>query len=88
MALNCAPPLLNLNLKHRLLNHSSIAKRSSAKVTAAFRGGNAPQSRSILANADGGRMNFKRPVAKPNLMKVMQNGTVSLSSFVFFIELS
>lgn len=92
MALNCAPPLLNLNLKlwnkHRQ-THFRVAKRSDS-VSATVSGRNAllqgSQSRSILANDDGFRMHFVRAAAKPNLIKVIYNEIVSLTSCVFLVK--
>ncbi|KAG6436779.1 hypothetical protein SASPL_101681 [Salvia splendens] len=73
MALNCAPPLLNSNLKlwnkHREA-HFCVAKRSNAAVSgrnALLRGSH---SCSILANHNGFRMHFVRPTAKRNFTKV------------------
>ncbi|KAH6814237.1 Major facilitator superfamily protein [Perilla frutescens var. frutescens] len=72
MALNCAPPVLNLNLKlwnKHPQTHFFVAKRSSNAT--AIRGRNAlRRSRFILANDDGFKMPFLRSAAKPNLMKV------------------
>ncbi|XP_047975535.1 D-xylose-proton symporter-like 3, chloroplastic [Salvia hispanica] len=70
MALNCAPPLLNLKLwnKNQQANFC-VAKRSNAVSgrNALLRGSH---SRSILANHNGFRMHFVRPTAKRNLTKV------------------
>ncbi|KAH6766031.1 Major facilitator superfamily protein [Perilla frutescens var. hirtella] len=72
MALNCAPPVLNLNLKlwnKHPQTHFFVAKRSSNAT--AICGRNAlRRSRSILASDDGFKMPFLRSAAKPNLMKV------------------
>ncbi|XP_057789924.1 D-xylose-proton symporter-like 3, chloroplastic [Salvia miltiorrhiza] len=76
MALNCAPPLLNLNLKlwnkHRQA-HFCVTKKSN-DVSAAISSRNAllpgSHSRSILANDNGFRMHFVRAAARPNLTKV------------------
>ncbi|KAH6837152.1 Major facilitator superfamily protein [Perilla frutescens var. hirtella] len=72
MALNCAPPVLNLNLKlwnKHPQTHFFVAKRSS-KATAICGRNALRRSRSILASDDGFKMPFLRSAAKPNLMKV------------------